>query len=173
MRTIIPALIATSLLAACGEEAETTKPRQERAQSLQPGEYEVTSKVDAIRSTDNTTPATSSAVADPPKVTRTCVPADGTIDAAAFAEAGETCTASDRYMRGGRMSLQFKCRREGQGQLTQLVDGNFTADSFTGKVITGTYFAGSGDYEMTRTITGKRLGDCPAGPATEPAAGAQ
>ena len=53
-------------------------------------------------------------------------------------------------------------------QLTQLVDGNFKADSFEAKVNTATYFAGDGDYELTRSFTGKRVGDCPAEPA-EPA----
>ena len=62
-------------------------------------------------------------------------------------------------MRNGRMSLQYKCTR-GSDQLTQLVDGDFKADSFEAKVTTATYFTGAGDYEMTRTFTGKRVGDC-------------
>lgn len=172
MRTIILGLAAAGLLAACSDSATDAK-KEAKAQALQPGEYEVTAKVDAIRSTDNSTPGTKSAAADPPRVTRTCVPANGTIDAAVFAEADETCTATDRYMRGGRMSLQFKCNRSGEGLMTQMVDGNFTADGFTGKLMTATYFAGPGDYELTRTITGKRVGDCPAAPPAEPAAGAQ
>ena len=170
MRTIIWAGIAAGLLAACGDQAaEDAAAKPKRADALQPGEYEVTAKVDAIRSTDNSTPVTASAATDPPKVTRTCVPADGSLAPAAFAEADEECTASDTYMRGGRMSLQFKCNRTGKGLLTQMVDGNFTADSFTGKVMTATYFAGSGDYELTRTMSGKRIGECPAAPPEEAA----
>lgn len=166
MRTIILGLAAAGLLGACSGESATEAKKDSKAQALEPGEYEVTAKVDAIRSTDDGTPATTSAAANPPAVARTCVPADGTIAPAAFAEAAETCTATDSYMRGGRMSLQFKCNRDGKGLLTQMVDGNFTADSFTGKVLTATYFTGSGDYELTRTITGKRVGDCPtAAPA--------
>ena len=165
MRTIILGLAAAGLLGACSGDSASEAKKEAKAKALEPGEYEVTAKVDSIRSTDNSTPGTKSAAADPPRVTRTCVPADGTIDAAVFAEADETCTATDRYMRGGRMSLQFKCNRSGEGLMTQMVDGNFTADSFTGKLMTATYFAGPGDYEMTRTITGKRVGDCPAAPA--------
>ena len=30
------------------------------------------------------------------------------------------------------------------------------------KLSTATYFTGSGDYAMTRTFTGKRVGNCPA-----------
>lgn len=180
MRTIILGLAAAALLGACSDDSATEageETKATKAQALQPGEYEVTAKVDAVRSTDDGTPATTSAAANPPAVTRTCVPADGTIAPEAFAEAGETCTSTDRYMRGGRMSLQFKCNRAGKGLLTQMVDGNFTADSFTGEVMTATYFTGSGDYELTRTITGKRVGECPAEPAdaasNAAAAGAQ
>ena len=47
----------------------------------------------------------------------------------------------------------------------QLADGDFKADSFEAKLKTATYFAGPGDYEMTRTMTGKRVGECPAASA--------
>ena len=167
MRTIILGLAAAGLLAGCSGDT-APQPEVARADALQPGEYEITAKIDDVHSTDKTTPATKSKVADPPKVTRTCVPAAGTIDPATFAEASEKCTATDSYMRGGRMSLQYKCDRAGNG-LNQLVDGSFTADSFTGKVLTATYFSGSGDYQMTRTMTGKRVGECPAAAAADKA----
>ena len=61
------------------------------------------------------------------------------------------------------MSLQFKCKR-GKDQLTQLVDGDFKADSFEAKVRTATYFSGDGDYELTRSFTAKRVGECSAEP---------
>lgn len=160
---MILALAAAGLLAACSDSGTPAKPEEKAADALKPGDYEVTAKVDEIHSTDKTIPKTASKLADAAKVTRTCVPAGGTIDPAAFAEAGEKCTPSDNYMRGGRMSLQYRCNRAGD-LLTQLVDGNFTADSFTGKVMTATYFSGSGDYEMTRTVTGKRVGECPTAP---------
>lgn len=163
MRAIIVGLAAAGLLAACSDDS-APKAEEERANALKPGEYEITAKVDALRSTDDATPKTASKIADPAKVTRTCVPASGTVDPAAFAEASETCTASDTYMRGGRMSLQYKCNRAGE-LLSHLVDGNFTADSFTDKVMTATFFSGSGDYEMTRTMTGKRVGECPSASA--------
>jgi len=168
MRTIILGVAAAGLLAACSDSAPEAKPEKVRANALEAGEYEVTAKVDSIRSTDKTTPATRSKVADAAKVARVCVPADGALDPATFAEAGEKCTGADNYMRGGRMSLQYKCLRDGE-QVTQTVDGSFTADSFTGKVMTATYFQGSGDYEMTRTLTAKRVGDCSAAPAEKAA----
>ena len=169
MRTIIIGVAAAGLLAACSGETETEPQAEAPANALQPGEYELSTKVDAIRSTDNTTPASESKAGGEPAVTRTCIPADGKPDPAAFAEAGESCTPMDTYLRGGRMSLQYKCNRSGKGMLTQLVDGNFKKDSFEAKGTTATYFSGTGDYEMVRSFTGRRVGECSAVPA--PAAG--
>ena len=168
MRSIIMTAVAAAWLAGCsGEDAPAPKAEEARAASLQAGEYEVTATVAALRSTDKTTPRSKMKVGDPPKVTRACVPADGSLAAEVFAEAGESCTPMDQYMRNGRLNLQFKCKR-GSDQLTQMADGKFKADSFEAKVSTATYFAGDGDYELTRSFTGKRVGDCPAEPA-EPA----
>jgi len=166
MRLMMTAATTAVLLAGCSENEAAVPKAEAVAASLQAGEYEVTAKVDALRSTDKTTPETKSKVGDPPKVTRTCVPADGTIDAKVFAEGSETCKALDNYMRNGRMSLQYQCTRGSDG-LSQLVDGNFKADSFEAKVTTSTYFAGSGDYDLTRSFTGKRVGDCTQDSATQ------
>ena len=165
MRTIVLGLAAAGLLAACsGDVAEEPK-KEAKADALQPGEYEVTDKVDELRSTDTTTPATALKVAaagEASPTKRICVGADGAIDPKIFAEAGDKCAATGSYMRGGRLSYQFNCTRAGKGGLGQLVDGKFTADSFEASVNTSTYFSGSGDYALSRTLTGKRVGDCPA-----------
>jgi len=165
MRTIILGLACATTLAACSAEAPPENKVEAKAEALQPGEYEFTVVVDSVRSTDNTTPATNLKVAAKGEETekvRLCVAKDGAIDPLIFAEAGDQCTPSSTYMRGGRMSLQFNCNRPKRGQLSQLVDGNFTANSFEAKVMTSSYFAGDGDYAMTRTISGTRVGDCPA-----------
>ena len=165
MRTFLTSVAAAALVAGCSSEpAPQPKTKEAPSASLQPGEYEITATVESLRSTDKTTPKTSSKVGDEPKVTRTCVPADGTIEAAAFVESGESCDPMDNYMRGGRMSLQYKCRRGGD-QLTQLVDGNFKADSFEATVRTATYFSGDGDYELTRSFKAKRVDECTGEPA--------
>jgi hypothetical protein len=172
MRAIILGTAAAGWLAACGSEPQPKAEPQQKADALQPGEYELTAVVDSVRSTDNTTPATNMKVAAAGEETekvRLCVAQDGAIDPLIFAEAGDQCTPSSSYMRRGRMSLQFNCNRPKRGQLTQLVDGNFTAGSFEAKVITSSYFEGAGDYSMTRTLTGKRVGQCPA---AQPAGGA-
>lgn len=165
MRTIVLGLTAAGLLAACsGDVAEEPK-KEARADALRPGEYEVTDKVDELRSTDNTTPATALKVAaagEARPTTRICVGADGAIDPKIFAEAGDKCAPTGSYMRGGRLSYQFNCTRAGKGGLGQLVDGKFTTDSFEATVNTSTYFSGPGDYALSRTLSGKRVGDCPA-----------
>ena len=162
MRTTILALAAAGWMTACSGDTATEAKPEPKADALQPGEYEVAGKVDELRSTDNSEPATGLKVdaASPPS--RVCVAADGAVDPAAFAEAGDKCRSTSSYLRGGRMSLQYNCSRSGKGDLTLLVDGKFTADSFEAQVMASTYFSGPGDYAMTRTVTGKRVGDCPA-----------
>jgi hypothetical protein len=170
MQKLLMSAAAAALLAGCSGGGEAEKPKAEaKATALQPGEYELSAKVDSIRSTDNTTPASQLTMASAPETRRACVAPDNAIDPAMFIEAGETCTASSSYVSRGRMSLQYNCDRPGKGKLTQLVDGEFKADSFTARVQTATFFASSGDYALTRTITGRRVGECPAAGAAEAA----
>ncbi len=164
MRTIIMGLAAAGLLAGCSGDT-APKPGKTKAAALQPGEYEITAKIDELRSTDKTTPATKAKAGDPPTTRRACVTAGGGIAPEAFADAGDKCTESSSYLRNGRLSLQLTCSRPERGQIMQLADGDFKVDSFEAELKTATYFAGPGDYEMTRTMTGKRVGDCPAGSA--------
>lgn len=161
MRATIIMLASAALLAGCSDDAPAGKPKDEGANSLKAGEYEVSAKVDALVSTDKSVPATPLKVGSPPKVSRVCVAADGKVDPAAFTAPGEKCVPGSSYMSGGRMSVQLQCTVS-NGQITELVDGDFTVDSFTTKVVTSTYFAGAGDYQLTRSLTGKRVGDCPA-----------
>ena len=166
MRTIILGLAAAGLLAACSDDTAREAKKEAKADALQPGEYEVTDKVDQVRSTDNSTPATAMKVAaagEASPTSRICIGANGAIDRKIFAEAGDQCASTSSYMRGGRLSLQFNCTRPDKGGLTQLVDGKFTADSFEATVTSSTFFSGPGDYTLVRTVTGRRVGDCPAG----------
>ena len=155
---------AALMLAACSGEAPPAA--VEVAKSLAPGEYAMTSTVTVFRSTDGTPPLSKDKVGDM-LVTKACVAADGTLDPAIFAEGTDKCTATDSYMRGGRMSLQLSCTRpDAPGQIMPGVDGKFTADHFEGTATTTTYLTGPGDYTLTRTVTAKRIGECPpAAPA--------
>lgn len=160
MRTIMMGFAAAGMLAGCSGDT-APKPAEAKAATLQPGEYEITARIDDVHSTDKTTPVTKAKAGDPPTTRRACVAAEG-IAPEAFADAGDKCTESSSYLRNGRLSLQLTCSRPDKGQVMQLADGNFKADSFEAKLTTATYFAGPGDYEMTRTMTGKRVGECPA-----------
>jgi len=159
-----PFSTATALglaLAGCsgGEDKATSAASEEKASTLQPGEYEITAAVQSLRSTDKATPATVLKEGSAPAVARTCVGPDNAIEPAAFAEAGDTCKQGETYMRNGRMSIQLQCNRPGHGSLSSRIDGTFQKDSFSATVSTTTYFSGSGDYALTRSVTGKRVGD--------------
>lgn len=160
MRVRILMAGVTIALAGCGGEAAEKPKKEAAAEKLQAGEYEITATVDQIRSADQSTPASRLKVGAAASTTRTCVGPDGVIPPSAFVEAGETCNPIETYMSRGRMNLQFRCKRPGVGELTQMADGDFKADSFEAKVSTATYFAGSGDYEATRNFTAKRVGAC-------------
>ena len=158
---------AVVLLGACGGEAP--KPPVEKPQTMVAGEYEVASEVTMLASADKTTPATRLKKGDKQTI-RACVAPDGTPDQAMFVEAGDKCTATNSYSRSGRLSVQYTCTRAGKGDLNLNADGNYTADSFKVLVTGGSSFPGDGDYTLTRTLTAKRLGACPAGGATSPEA---
>lgn len=164
MMRMIGAGLAAVLLAGCGGGGEATeKAAEEKAAALDGGEYELSTTVEQVRSSDGTEPATSLAAGAPATSARACVAADGAIDPAMFAEGEDKCTITDSYVRGGRMSVQLRCTRAGQGgHVMQLVDGTFKADSFEATVLGSTGFSGSGDYEMTRKVRARRIGECPA-----------
>jgi hypothetical protein len=169
MRIFLTVATGVSMLAIAGcanESAPAAAPETETAKALEAGEYEVATKVEDLRSVDHTTPLTKAkltAAADAPMVHRACVGADGLIAPAMFAEANDSCKVDNSYVRNGKINLQLTCSRSGAGQVLQSVDGDFKADSFTATVNTGTYFAGPGDYAMRRSMTAKRVGNCPAG----------
>jgi len=149
-----------ALVAGCGSEAQ--KPvAAEKAKALTAGEYEVSGEVTKLQSADKATPATVAKMGEK-TTTRACVAADGKIDPAMFVEAGDSCTATNSYVRSGRLSVQYQCSRPGNGSVYPAVDGNFTAEGFEAVVTVGTAFAGEGDYNLTRRLTAKRVGDCPA-----------
>ncbi len=162
MRIMIIAAIL-SATAACG--SEPVKPVEAEAPAtLPPGEYEVVSEVTKLASADKSIPATKLKMGQK-DVIRACVAADGTPDAAMFIETGDTCTVNNSYARSGRLSVQYTCNRRGKGELYPNADGNFTADGYKAIVTVASSFPGNGDYNLTRTLTAKRVGNCPAGGA--------
>lgn len=153
-------ITAVLLLAACSNSAPPPA-EVAAAKSLMPGEYAMSSKITAFRSTDGATPASKTKIGDTFE-TRACVAADGTLDPAIFAAAGENCSATNDYVSDGRMSIQMSCSSpDHPGQIMPAIDGKFTADHFEGTATTTTYLTGPGDYALTRTVTAKRAGECP------------
>lgn len=153
-------------LAACGGEA----PKQEEAateppETLAAGLYEVSAEVTALASTDNTTPATKLKQGDK-QVVKACVGEGGKPEPALLAEEGDKCEVKNSYIRYGRMSAQMSCTRDGaQGLVMPAMAGSYGDGTFEGDINTLTYFSADGDYRMTRKVTAKRVGDCPAGGA--------
>ena len=164
MIRLLMAASTLAMLAGCGSEAP--KPAKvEKPRTMVAGEYEIVSEVTKLVSTDKSTPATTLKLGDS-QVIRACVAADGTPDPKMFVEEGDTCTVNQSYGRSGRMSVQYTCNRAGKGELYPNADGNYTADGYKALVTVASAFAGDGDYALTRTLTAKRVGDCPAaGPA--------
>ena len=148
-------------LAGCGNKAPEPV-AVKKPKTLVAGEYEVTSEVTKLASVDQSTPATKLKLGDK-AVIRACVAADGTPDPAMFIEDGDKCTVTNSYLRSGRMSVQYSCNRAGKGELYANADGNYTADGYKALVTGASAFSGDGDYSLTRTLTAKRVGDCPAG----------
>lgn len=157
---IIATLVVAS--AACGGEAP--KPAVEKPKTLVAGEYEVVSEVTMLASADKSTPATKLKKGDKQTI-RACVAADGTPDPAMFVEAGDKCTVTNIYSRSGRLSAQYTCNRAGKGDINLNADGNYTADGYKVIVTGGSSFPGDGDYNLTRMLTAKRVGGCPASAA--------
>lgn len=155
-------MAAVGLLAACsGGEAEQQKVAAPTPATLPTGQWEVTTRVASLKSTDKTTPLIKTAAGDVTTASG-CVGADGAPPAELFAFKGDQCTVKDSYVRGGRVSVQLDCTRSGAGKVMGDVSGTYTADSMTGTATLTSFFTGSGDYELRQEITGKRVGECTA-----------
>jgi hypothetical protein len=151
------------VLTACGgEKKEEAAAAAAVPAKLAGGLYEVSANVTQLSSTDNSTPATKLKQGET-QVVKACVSADGQPDPALLAEAGDKCEIKNSYIRNGRMSAQMSCTRDGHlGYVMPAMMGSYSAEGFEGEINTLTYFNEDGDYRLTRKITAKRLGDCPA-----------
>ena len=152
-------------LAACGGGGggEQKAAAEKAPATLAAGLYEVSAEVTQLASTDQTTPATKLKQGET-QVIKACVGADGKPEPALLAEAGDKCEIKNSYIRNGRMSAQMSCKRDGtSGEVMPAMMGSFTKDGFKGEITTMTYFIQEGDYRLTRKVTAKRVGDCPAG----------
>jgi hypothetical protein len=161
MIRIVPVTALAMALCACGEKAA---PVEETAQSLSAGLYQLDAEVKTLIATEKLPPATKLKLGDKQQV-KACVAADGTPAPELFAEDGDKCEYKDKYIRDGRINAQLSCTRKGiDGQIAPAMNGTFKADSFEGRVTTGTYLYNDGDYQLVRKVTARRIGDCPPEP---------
>ena len=153
------------LLAACSEEApkEAAKPVPA---TLPAGQYEVTTTVKTLASTDGTPVPTFAKAGDTIK-TSGCVGADGLPAPELLAAKGDVCQLQNPYIRSGRLGLQLDCTRKGQGKIMADVTGKYTADGFDGTLTATSYFSGSGDYKLVEEIPARKTADvCSAAAGT-------
>ncbi len=162
MRKLVLAITPALLLAACGGEAPQAD--NAAAEAVVPaafpvGEWEVTSTVESVASTDQSTPAISAKKGD--AATRNACVANASELSKLFAPEGAKCTAMSDYARQGRINTAYKCDISG-GLLTPTVNGRYTADTLEVVVDSASMLSGTGDYQMSAKVAGKRVGDCPA-----------
>lgn len=162
MKYIMITALLSGMMAGCGSEPAAAPAKVEKAKAMLPGEFEISSEVTALRSADKSIPATKAKLGDK-EVYKACVAADGTLSPEMFVDKNDKCGVTNSYVRSGRLSIQYQCNRAGKGTLYPNADGDFKADGFEALVNVSTQFAGTGDYQMTRKLVAKRVGDCPAG----------
>lgn len=164
-------LIAPLVLAACGGGEEVTENKVEVAAALEPGLYEVRSEVTAFEPLDQGQPKIDTPVGTSSTEQVCIAPGDRPISTL-FTGSGFDCEYANYYGRNGRVNHTLNCSREGaDGDVGIAVEGTFTADAFEvqRKITTG--FSTEGDVRTTATVTGRRVGDCPA--AEDGAAGGE
>lgn len=166
-------LIAPLILAACGGGEEATENKVEVAAALEPGLYEVRSEVTAFEPLDQGQPKIDTPVGTS-STEQVCVaPGDRPLSTL-FTGSGFDCEYSNFYGRNGRVNHTMNCSREGaDGNVGIAVEGTFTADAFEVQRQINTSFATDGDVRTTATVSGRRIGDCPAGDAPPVAGEAQ
>lgn len=165
MKWAIVCAIPLVALAACGGAAEENKAKG-KAETLQPGQYEVTAEVTNFRAADKGTPKINTKQGD--STTRSVCLADATTPTPdVFADEGFTCRhAGTTYARGGTLNMTLQCAVEGQrGEAGYNINGRFTADSFEAQRTLETLFSTDGDVVIATNIRGRRTGDCSAAPA--------
>ncbi|MES2904342.1 MAG: DUF3617 family protein [Pseudomonadota bacterium] len=160
-RLLIAAALLALPLSACGEDAPKPTAAKAAPAAFPAGEWEVTALTEKLRSTDNSTPATGLKTGAA-ETRRICSPAGPKPGAELFAAQGDDCSFDSDYARNGRLNMSLQCTRSGRGPLALSIDGTYDEQTFDVKVVTSTFFSGSGDYSLTQKMTGKRIGDCPA-----------
>jgi hypothetical protein len=167
MRALI--IVPLCLAAACSGGGGEENVAAEAADSMQAGQWEISSEVTNFRSTDKATPALKAAIGD--KATAPACIEAGKEDKPPpemFAGAGYECDYKDRYMGGGRINVTLDCERDAlEGHILMTVEGTYTGDSFTVVSNANSFLSGDGDFAMNSKMTGRRTGPTCAAPAPD------
>lgn len=171
MRALI--IVPLCLAAACSGGGGEANKAEEAADTIQAGQWEISSEVTNFRSTDKATPALKAAIGD--KATApACIEAgkEEKPPAAMFAGPGYECDYKDRYMRAGRINVSLDCQRDAlEGHILMTVEGTYTGDSFQATANANSFLSGEGDFAMSSKVTGRRTGPTCAAPAADDAKG--
>jgi hypothetical protein len=160
-------IVPLCLAAACSGGGEENK--AEAADSMQAGQWEISTEVADFRSTDKATPALKAAAGDK-AAGPACIEAgkEDEPPAEMFAGVGYECDYKDRYISGGRVNLTLECEREAlEGKVMVSVQGKYTGDSLEGTATATSFLPGDGDFVMNSKISGRRTGPACAAPAAE------
>lgn len=164
MRGLI--VISLCLAAACSSGGEENK-AAETADSMQAGQWEISSEVSDFRSTDKATPALKAAAGDK-AASPACIEAgkEDKPPAEIFAGVGYECDYKDRYISGGRINVTLECERKAlEGKVMVSVQGTYTGESLEGTATATSFLPGDGDFVMNSKVSGRRTGPTCAAPA--------
>ncbi|AHE52349.1 DUF3617 domain-containing protein [Sphingomonas sanxanigenens] len=163
-KTMMAAAIAVAMLAGCSggatEEAAPAGPI-----SLQAGQWEIITVVESGRNTD-TGKAVFPIEAGATETSKVCLAAADAAkpQPAFFMPSMTSCTYTNDYFSDGTLQAQISCRKDGlNGAIGATVRGSYTATTIDAQQIVETQLASDGDVSITSKLTGKRIGDCPAG----------
>ncbi|WP_066700038.1 DUF3617 domain-containing protein [Sphingobium amiense] len=157
-------LTGVMALAACGSDPAPAPEAEEKPIVMQAGQWELTRKTTGYN-TPTVTPAQYQEALKQVSEDKVCISVDRdglpTPDAIAGTE-GSDCTYKDKLARKGRLIATLSCKA-GKGTSEIAVEGNYTADTLTLGATMTKVEGGSPVLRTTHDLTGRRVGDCPAG----------
>lgn len=163
MRAALPLGLAIGL-AACGGDPAPAPQAEAAPVMMQGGQWELTRKTTGYN-TPTVTPAQYQEALKQIGAEKLCIAVDAQGVPAADALAGDegtACSYTDKLVRKGRLIATLRCKA-GAGTSEIVVEGNYTADTLTlGTTMTQTQ-GGQPVLRTTHDLTGRRIGDCPAG----------
>ena len=182
MTRVTIAATAALMLAACGGqgegEADQAGNQAEAASgtegaapggaalAMNPGDWEMT--VQMVRMNAPGIPA-GATPPTPATTVRTCLtpdeasqPTPGFLTGGGQADANSNCTYENFSNAGGRIQGTVQCTMP-EGTMRMTLDGTVTATSYELTQQTQMSGGGTNGMEMESRITGRRIGDCPAG----------